>query len=372
MKRLLFILLALLLLPCLACAEFSESSSVYDPALAQQSLQIAELCGMPTIQEAVLSLDGYAKVGEYNYERAEDDARHVAAYTVYDKALEDGKMAVVIAVRGTGSGEWPLNMDLMPSGDYSLNYAENFFLAAQDVLDTHAAYLDGLSSPVFLVTGHSRGAAVANILGAQLTDRFGADDVYVYTFATPRTVRGAYPSYENIFNVINPADIVTYLPLPQWGFARYGVDLPLPVDDADAGLLAEVESAYNARSDASGPFLTPQGGSAAALTLINAMAELMPELSGNYTLRHALAHTGAAEDDEDGMTAAEFFLMVFDGRLSSQDQSSETMARLTQADNDFTPLLACLKSLQDTAAIAGLSAAHMPATYGAWMTAALK
>ena len=370
MKRMLAILLILLLVPCAGWAEFSESSSVYDPALADWALQIAGLCYMPSIQEAVLNLDGYRKVGEYNFDRAEDDPRHVAAYTLYDRPLEDGGTGVVIAVRGTGKGEWKLNMELMPSGDYQLDYAENFFLAAQDVLDTHADYLDGLNEPVFLVTGHSRGAAVANILGAQLSDRFGAENVFAYTFATPRTVRGDYPAYDNIFNVINPSDLVTYLPFPQWGFARYGVDLTLPVDDASPELLAEVEAAYAARSDRSGTFRTLP--SALAQSLVENMTALLPELNDDFTLRHALAHPGAAGEDEDGMTAGEFFLLLFDGNLLAQGPSSQAMQRLTQAENDFTPLLTGLQALSDQDSASALSFVHLPASYGAWMTAALK
>ncbi|MBO4297875.1 MAG: hypothetical protein J5998_03675 [Clostridia bacterium] len=362
MKRLFCLSLALLLIPCLACAEFSESSVVYDPALAQRALQIAELAYTPAIQEAVLSLDGFVKRGDYNAVRAAGDKRHVAAYAVYDKALDGGGTAVVIAIRGTGEGEWPLNLELMPSGNYDLDYAENFWLAAEDVLAAQADYLDALDGPVFLVTGHSRGAGVANILGARLTDRFGAENVYAYTFAAPRTVRGDYPAYENIFNVINPADIVTLLPLPQWGFERYGVDRILPVDDPE--LFAQAEAAYRARSDASGPFSALDSGTAKALTEVMAQLAATP---ADIAARRALAHPGLAEEGEDGMTPGEFFLLAFSDGLSFQGRPTGALARLTQAENDFTPLLAALQSaLSDGNS---LSAAHMPAVYGAWMTA---
>ncbi len=357
-------LVLMLLVPSLARAGFSESSRVYDPALAQQALQIAELGYMPAIQEAVLNVDGFSRVGDFNFDRPAGDTRHIASYSVYDKALDEGGTAVVIAVRATGSGEWPLNLDLMPSGDYDLPYAENFMLAAQAVLSDQAAYLDGLSSPIFLVTGFSRGAAVANILGALLTDRYGADSVYAYTFATPRTVRGERPAYDNIFNVINPADLITFLPLPQWGFARYGTDLLLPVDDA--ALLPAAKAAYEARSDTSGPFFMAPNGSAAAQALADAMAGLIPSLSEDFGVRHALGHTGAAEEGEDGMTASEFLLLLFDGKLSP---SSVYVKRLTAAANDFSPLLALL---QETEGANSFGAAHSPAIYGAWMTAGLQ
>ena len=67
MTRRISVLLVLLLIPGLACAEFSESSSAYDPALAQWALQIAELCSTPVMQEGILKLveDGtYLALGE--------------------------------------------------------------------------------------------------------------------------------------------------------------------------------------------------------------------------------------------------------------------------------------------------------------------
>ena len=374
MKRILSVVIALLLIaPCAALGEFSESSSVYDPALAQWALQIAELCATPFMQEGVLELDGFVKIGEYNYARAPGDTRHIAAYTMYDKPLEDGRTAVIIAVRGTGEGEWPLNLDLMPSGNYDLDYAENFFLAAEDILNTHAEYIDALEEPVFLLTGHSRGAAVANILGAKLSDRFGAENVFAYTFATPRTVRGDYPAYDNIFNVINPTDIVTYLPFPQWGFERYGVDLVLPIDGADDALIDEAKAAYSARSDQYGPFSVPEGGSAATLAIVDSMLSLVPDLSEDFAVRHALAHPGPAEEGEDGMTGTEFIELLVDGGLYQNGQPTEALKRLSQAENDFTPLLVGSDSLPDMAnARSALLSAHMPGLYGAWMTVALK
>ena len=373
MKRILSLLMALLLLPCAALAEFSASSGVYDPDLAQWALQIAELCSQPFMQEGVLKLDGFEKKGEYNYARTPSDRRHIAAYTLYDKPLEDGGTAVIIAVRGTGEGEWPLNLELMPSGNYDLDYAENFFLAADDILTTHADYLDALESPQFLLTGHSRGAAVANILGAKLSDRFGAENVFAYTFATPRTVRGDYPAYDNIFNVINPTDIVTYLPFPQWGFERYGVDLVLPVDEADEALIDQAKAAYAARSDQYGPFSVPEGGSAATLAVVDSMVSLVPELSEDFTVRHALAHPGPAEEDEDGMTGPEFIDLLVEGGLYQNGKPTKALERLTQAENDFTPLLAGADSLPEMANTrSALLSAHMPGIYGAWMTVALK
>lgn len=104
-----------------------------------------------------------------------------------------------------------------------------------------------------LVVGHSRGGAIANIVAAQADDELtgeaagalglaAGDAVACYTFAAPATTLGGQAHaerYTNIYNVVNPSDIVPYLPLASWGYARYGEDLYLPALD-DAGF----ESAY--------------------------------------------------------------------------------------------------------------------------------
>ena len=313
----------------------------------------------------MLKTGGYRQAGVYNMNRAADDDRHVAAYAVYEKTRDDGRSEVIIAIRGTGAGEWKLNMDLMPSGDYDLPYAENFALAAEDILNAQADLLSLLKDPVFLVTGHSRGAAVANILGARLTDEYGEDNVFAYTFATPRTVRGEYEVYDNIFNIINPADLVTYLPFPQWGFERYGTDITLPVDDP--ALEAAAEAAYAQRADQTGPFPASEGAVETVQQIIDAMASLSPDVASGYTVTHALAHPGEAQEGEPGLTSSEFMLALVDGNGSSlTGMNGSDSEQAAAVENDFTPLFAALSSSPDTARITMM---HMPATYGAWMEA---
>ena len=173
MKKLALAALAVLLL-C-ACASpalaewqdryLSQDSAVFDRAFAQEALKLSTLIYYRDQQAAYMRKAGFNTVGYWNFHRPAGDTRHICAYYVYQKALPDGRTAVLILIRGTGDDEWALNMDVMPSGNYDLPYAENFTLAAQDILDTQAAYLDSLADPVFLVSGHSRGAACANILG---------------------------------------------------------------------------------------------------------------------------------------------------------------------------------------------------------------
>ena len=105
-----------------------------------------------------------------------------------------------------------------------------------------------------LLTGHSRGGAIANLVASEIDDAMadgvaggaaetqaasslaGVDAAYAYTFAAPATTTSAQAHdarYANIFNIVNPSDIMPYLPLRSWGYERYGVNLYLPAAGAD-------------------------------------------------------------------------------------------------------------------------------------------
>ena len=110
---------------------------------------------------------------------------------------------------------------------------------------------NNISNPIFLVTGHSLGAAVANLLAEHLISCDNTnhcpgsrkiEDIYAYTFATPKTVKNKPgKDYKNIFNILNNNDIVPLVPTNilalNWadnGWTRHGRDfritMPMDVD----------------------------------------------------------------------------------------------------------------------------------------------
>lgn len=113
---------------------------------------------------------------------------------------------------------------------------------------------NNISNPIFLVTGHSLGAAVANLVAEHLNSCKDTNhcpgsraekDIYAYTFATPKTendiTKYNNKKNQNIFNILNNNDIVTFVPTnfskPNWsdnGWTRYGRDfritMPMDVD----------------------------------------------------------------------------------------------------------------------------------------------
>ena len=66
-------------------------------------------------------------------------------------------------------------------------FNNRFAALAEEVFTNVENYLSstGLQDPIILVTGHSMGAAIANILAARLNETMDSGDIYAYTFATP-------------------------------------------------------------------------------------------------------------------------------------------------------------------------------------------
>lgn len=169
-----------------------------------------------------------------NYFR--DDTVVIEENTALNTSQDDEvgtKPLVVVDVRGSVTiSDW-IN-DVMTQFDSENN---RFAAFADEIFTNVENYLSstGVQNPIILVTGHSMGAAIANILAARLNGIMDPGNVYAYTFATPRTVNEAVSgnqavNYPNIFNILNSNDVVTYVPLTitlpvvnYW--KRHGIDL---------------------------------------------------------------------------------------------------------------------------------------------------
>lgn len=188
----------------------------------------------------------------------------VAAYTLASKTIaaeQDGQPVTLlfVGIRGTYGAEWLSNFNFL--GQSAGEADHRGFKAAEEEVEeavrsyTHELGLDPAHTRI-LITGHSRGGAIANLLAADLDapeDDVSAlapsSGIYAYTFAAPCATRAADrhdEAFGNIFNVVNEADIVTQLPLSSWGFGRYGSKIILPStasDDFDDSY-AVVQTAY--------------------------------------------------------------------------------------------------------------------------------
>lgn len=281
-------------------AWFSQDSFTYNHELARACSVISALAYAesgyyqsgsdtpPYMENAFYDL-GFDKVETESYRyRSEvvDEVLDVmtqqsdgVAYALAHKDLgeSDGvrRELIAVSVRGSYGSEWLSNFNLGEGeaaaaaealADERSHDHTGYQIAALDILAHLDEWVDEAESRgsevSILLTGHSRGGAVAGLLASMLDDRAAtradaavdatatdaasaadatdaaasAPRVFAYTFASPRTTlntRSNDVRYGNIFNIVNPADMVTSVPLESWGYVRYGVDKPLPaVDDA--------------------------------------------------------------------------------------------------------------------------------------------
>ena len=167
---------------------------------------------------------------------------------------------VAVMLRGTIDPEEWVSDFYLPAKDYVPGFAN----AEQAVLAELKAYLAGHDAALprkLLITGHSRGAGVANLLGASLNMPANKvaekEDIYVYTFAAPNVAKESITGkpeapgiHTNIWNFINRLDLVPHIPPANWGYGKFGRSVTLPLNrDVEAlfstysGLKAELTNA---------------------------------------------------------------------------------------------------------------------------------
>ena len=229
-------------------AWFNTSSYTYNHDLATTAAALAASAYTEKNVEAALrdglGFDSYDPVEHHPSDGGYGGNYDQVGYSIETRATSNGVPIIAVIVRGTpGNGEWLSNLnvaDTLKGSDTETH--EGFTLSASKVLETFKNYVGDndidLDKARVLITGHSRGASVANILGAELNDGKGdvngalsPERIYDFTFESPTTTLSSSrksSSYDNIFNIVNPEDVITRVPLREWGYGRYGRDLVLP------------------------------------------------------------------------------------------------------------------------------------------------
>lgn len=246
---------------------FFEDSRIYNHELATSCAILSAICNSeshfysdmegaaPYVEQSLTSL-GFTDIRTDSYQMRShaldqmgalfSGSHDVAAYAFARKTISshDGssdESLIFIGIRGSYGAEWLSNFKLPGGVDENLDHI-GFKQAKTEIMDALVLYCEDLgidpSQTKILITGHSRGGSIANLLAADFADRKTGNniqmspiEVYTYTFASPCTTRSttrADARYENIFNIVNSSDIIPQLPLSIWDFGRYGLTVSLP------------------------------------------------------------------------------------------------------------------------------------------------
>ena len=195
-------------------------------------VSMAEQCGFENIQS-----------NKWMFQPAEADSIGIncASKTIRDNG--GSYTLIAVGVRGNNyHAEWGGNARLDAAGEH-----KGFALGRDQVLDYLRAYIadTGISGRLKIwIAGYSRGAAVSNMVGGALDNGYSLGesvslsphDLYCYCYeppmgATKDQVQGRL--YDNIQNLVNENDLVTYVAFDNWDFARYGVDHVVPTKGDD-------------------------------------------------------------------------------------------------------------------------------------------
>ncbi|MCR5174801.1 MAG: hypothetical protein K6C09_09285, partial [Oscillospiraceae bacterium] len=169
---------------------------------------------------------------EKGYGRSDDPEVGTIGVIITKREI-DGATYLAICLRGGGygGGGWAGDFDVGKAGphagfDKAADYAEACFLeyAQKYGIDTKNAHI--------WLTGFSRSAATANLLSGKLR-RDGlcqTGNIYTYTFATPNNDEASAAAYGDIFNIVNPVDLVPMVPFEAWRMGKQGTTIFLPQD----------------------------------------------------------------------------------------------------------------------------------------------
>ena len=238
---------------------FEHSSYEYDPHLATASIALAAssctdygvkdeawYVAQPKFIKNTLELIGFNSflANEDYYKTARFDSIGLSA------AKREFSGYTVIAVTPRSGGyysEWANNMHL-GDGSKSDYMHEGWYNAANKLIDfvgSYAATYNVTGRVKLWMAGFSRGGATTNVAAGLIDTKLDKgekifannatlkkEDVYAYTFEAPqganvnaKTVKAPRDSlYGNIFNIVNPNDVVPKVAMAEYGFTRFGVD----------------------------------------------------------------------------------------------------------------------------------------------------
>ena len=243
-------------------AYFSHPSTEYDSHLSTLSMYMtyfSMIMGYPENEddtrwysEQVSRIRGFFDNIGFEKFAANSDYTSRTRFDSIGVAIASKKVGndTVIAVVPRSGGyyrEWGNNVWL-GDGSKSDYMHEGWYKAANNLLIFLDQYVsdNNITGNIKLwMAGYSRGGATTNIAAGLLDNKIdkgqkifsnGANlthnNLYAYTFEAPqganvnsKTVKAPTDKiYNNIFNIVNPNDLVPKVAMQEWGFTRFGID----------------------------------------------------------------------------------------------------------------------------------------------------
>lgn len=192
------------------------SSSEYDPVLSNIMAAFSKaIYSEDNIISACRSF-GFSDYNIYDYYGTYNP--HTCGYSIaFKKSDYNNDIICMVSVRGSQgldyNADWIGNFEIITDDEKHIGFsypANRIYKNIQNYLKNN-----GITSNVkYFITGHSRGAAVANLLSVKLIESgVTSSNVYNYNYACPDiTCAKTLPTYDNIFNLCNREDIVPFVP----------------------------------------------------------------------------------------------------------------------------------------------------------------
>lgn len=248
------------------------------------------LSAYDSISGKILSPLGFdTKNAIISMQEGKNSVNHIiASKTIYQNNQK--KTLVIAGFIGSNGDQWISNFE---PGKGTVH--QGFEDAKKIVKEKLTAYLDKLNvkkeDTVLLFFGHSRGAAVTNLMAADFISEGKyalPKNIFAYAFATPNSCSDeseySKTAYQRIFNIVNREDFVTWVLPYEWGYHNYGKTAVLPSKTFDAcnwtDILGDMNEKYK---DYTKGTYTSYNGIGEVSGIVKHMTTFVPDISAFYS-----------------------------------------------------------------------------------------
>ena len=276
------------------------------------------------------------------------------------KQLGDQYLVAIIC-SSTDPNEWTSNFNISKNKNNKAKEHYGFRKAANSIEKQVNSYIkknkiEGTTK--LWITGHSRGAAVANIIAADYSanNKYGKENVYAYTFATPNVAKLKSPEkkFTNIKNFVYENDIVTRVPLKKWGYKKNGIfgaknEFKTTNTKLYKGMQKEFKNMLKVKYKNNKT--TKQ-----ITNLVNEIGKIVPSVKSFYRLREKGTQSVSNSYSKQALATLNVFLF-------SKTKSDKMNKELVKSKKDKKELTKTIESIRY---------AHTPETYYSWIKAKYK